>query len=83
MYKILLPRKMMKDLWLLREYYGEPAIIVQIRSAISNYLEQKETEIGAPIEDVAETIEKHDWKKARQKEIKEIEESEKSAFAYE
>ena len=79
-YKILLPQKMMKDLWLLREYCGEPSIIEQVRVALSNYLEQKERQLGTSVEDVAATIERHDQKKAKQKELKEIEESEKSTL---
>ena len=79
-YKILLPQKMMKNLWLLREYCGEPSIIEQVRVALSEYLTKKEQEIGTTIEDVSEQIEKYDQKKAKWQELKELEESEKSTF---
>jgi hypothetical protein len=58
-YKILLPSKMMKDLWLLREYCAAPPIIQQIRESVAEYLKRKELEIGTSIEDVVDTLEKH------------------------
>ena len=58
-YKILLPPKMMKDLWRLREYCAAPSIIQQVREAIGEYLKKKEAEIGTSIEDVTEAIERH------------------------
>ena len=58
-YKILLPHKMMKDLWKLREHCAAPSIIQQVRDAVREYLEKKEMEIGTSIEDVAEVIKRH------------------------
>ena len=58
-YKILLPPKMMKDLWRLREYCAAPAIIQQVRSAVQEYLKKKEVEIGTSIEDAVEAIDRH------------------------
>jgi hypothetical protein len=58
-YKILLPSKMMKDLWLLREYCAAPPIIQQIRESVAEYLKRKESEIGTSIGDVAGALEKH------------------------
>ena len=58
-YKIFLPSKMMKDLWKLREFCGEPSIIQQIRQAVGEYLEKKEAEIGTSIEDITEAIQRH------------------------
>lgn len=62
-YKILLPSKMMKDLWRLREYCAAPSIIQQVRESVAEYLQKKELEIGTTIEDVAEVIEKHDYER--------------------
>ncbi len=58
-YKILLPSKMMKDLWRLREYCAAPPIIQQVRKAVGQYLKQKETEIGTTIEDAGKAIKEH------------------------
>lgn len=58
-YKILLPSKMMNDLWKLREYCGGPPIIQQVRESVAEYLRKKELEIGTSIEDVASVLEKH------------------------
>lgn len=58
-YKILLPPKMMKDLWKLREHCAAPSIIQQVRDAVREYLEKKEMEIGTSIGDAVEAIERH------------------------
>lgn len=59
-----LPPEMLKDLWRLREYCGEPSIIEQVRRAVSEYLQKKEVKIGTSIEDVSEAIAQHrqDWR---------------------
>lgn len=62
-YKISLPGGQMKDLWRLREYVAQPSIIQQIRNAVSLYLKKKETEIGIPIKEMAETIDRYEEQK--------------------
>jgi hypothetical protein len=58
-YKITLPQKMMKELWMLRESLGGPSIIQACRESIADYIKRKETEIGTSIEDAAEAVERH------------------------
>ena len=62
-YKIKLPEGMMKDLWRLREYAAEPSIIEQIRKAVGEYLKKKKTEIGIPIKEMTETIDRYERQK--------------------
>ena len=57
-YKIVLPPKMMQDLWKLREFCGAPSIIEQVRSGVKLWIEKKEEEIGTSIEDAVEAIQK-------------------------
>jgi len=59
-YKISLPPKMMRSLWLLKTYCGEPAIIQQIRSAVESRLKEKEQKLGSDLEDICETIQRHE-----------------------
>jgi hypothetical protein len=58
-YKIILPQRMMQDLWRLREYCAAPSIIQQVRESVAEYLKRKELEIGTSIKDVTEAIQEH------------------------
>ena len=58
-YKIALPSDTMRKLFLLKTYCAAPAIIEQVRYAVRDYLEKKEKEIGIPIEDAADAIDRH------------------------
>ncbi len=60
-YKMELPAESLKQLWMLKEYCAEGPIIAQVRIAVQNYLKEKEEKIGAPIENVAEVIAKHNY----------------------
>lgn len=59
-YKLLLRPKMMKDLWMLREYCGGPSIIQSVRNAVEKHLKEFELRIGTSIQDAAESIEGHE-----------------------
>ena len=58
-YLLKIPRTQMESLWKLREFAGRGPIAVQVRKAISDYLNSQEREIGAPISDIAEATERH------------------------
>lgn len=68
-YKIEIPKKMLRELFLLREYCGGPSIVQGIREAVAEYLQKKEREIGDSIESVAETIEQHHKEKKGEQEL--------------
>ncbi len=56
-YKFVLPRKMIHELWQVREFDGGGPIISQIRCAVDQYLRRLEKEkIGTSIEDAASAI---------------------------
>ena len=58
----------MSSLWQLREYAGRPAIAKQVREAIAAYLKNQENQIGCPIPDIVEAIEKHNYEQASDRE---------------
>lgn len=63
-YKIKFPSHVLHSLWLLREYLGAPAISVQIRQAVADYLQRKEKdELGGDISDLANAVAEHDREK--------------------
>lgn len=58
-YLIKIPQEQMKDLWRLREYAGKGPIVMQAREAISDYLRAQEKQLGAPVEDIEQVMERH------------------------
>lgn len=60
MYKFELSQEAVKNLWRLREFYGEKSIISQVRSAVQKWIQDKEAEIGCPLSDVQEARERHE-----------------------
>lgn len=59
-YLLKIPKGQMAELWRLREFGAFGSIAKQAREAISGYLQAKEKEIGCPIADLAEAIERHE-----------------------
>lgn len=57
-YKFELDKNTVRQLWQVREFCGGGSIIGQVRNAVSQYLRQKEEEIGTSIEDAAGAIAK-------------------------
>ena len=60
MYKIILPDSTMKSLWQLKHFCAKGPIVEQIRSAVDGYIQAKEAEIGCPVSEIQEILEKHD-----------------------
>lgn len=60
MYAFKIPQSQLKDLWRAREYFGKGSLALQVRIAVSNYLDDLEKEIGAPLVDVVNTIDGHE-----------------------
>ncbi|MDD5626005.1 MAG: hypothetical protein PHG83_02480 [Patescibacteria group bacterium] len=61
-YNFPIPKDMLGDLYLLREYFAGGSIASQIRSAVKDYIETQERKIGSSgssISDVAEAIKLH------------------------
>jgi len=59
MYKLAIPPKELKKLFLLREYCGGGPIARQVRSAVENFILEQEKKIGTSIEDATEGIHRH------------------------
>jgi len=59
-YKMELPSLTLKRLWLLRKYCARGPIVQQVRKAVSDYIKSQEEKFGIPVEDIAETIERHE-----------------------
>ena len=62
-YKFELPKAMLKDLWILREYCAKGPIIQQVRKAVSLYIQKQERKIGCPLKDIVEVMERHEKEK--------------------
>ena len=58
MYTFTIHQEQLTALWRLREYAAKGPIAKQVREAISNYLQIQEKEIGCPIADIQEAIER-------------------------
>jgi len=65
MYKLTIPKEQLSALWSLREYAGRGAIALQIREAVADYLKSQEKEIGCPVTDLAEAIDRHEQESNR------------------
>ena len=59
MYKIAIPPKELKKLYLLREYCTMGPISHQVLQAVQTYIQTQERKIGTTIEDVTEGIHRH------------------------
>ena len=66
MYSLKLPEDFLERLYILREYCAEGPIARQVKKAITDYLASKEKEIGCPIQDVKETLDRHYAEKIRE-----------------
>lgn len=64
MYKIELPKDMLKDLYLLREYAAQGSIIGQVRKSVAAYIREfsKKTGCSSP-QELQEIVEKHERSK--------------------
>ena len=65
MYRIQLPKEMMKSLWQLREYCARPSIIEQARQAIKAYIKREEKKMGDSVESITEAICEHEAQKEK------------------
>ncbi len=64
-YLIRIPSQQMRALWTLREYAGRGGIALQIREVVARYISDQEKEIGCPVSDLAEAIERHEQESNR------------------
>ena len=71
MYAFKIPKKQLSDLWRLREFCARGPIARQIREAIDGYLKTEEERIGAPIEDIADAIQRHEGERATNRGLQE------------
>jgi len=64
-YKFELPKAQMSALWSLREYAGRGPISRQIREVVAQYISAQEKEIGCPVTDLAEAVDRYEQENNR------------------
>jgi len=65
MYKLAIPTKELKKLYLLREYCAGGSIASQVRQSIEDFILKQEKKIGTSVEDATEGIARHEIEKSQ------------------
>lgn len=65
MYNLNLPQRMLRDLWILREYAESGTIIGQVRKAVNDHIKNEIGKIGCESAELQEVVDRHEKQKKR------------------